>query len=127
MKKGANRVIRGVRGATTVKSNTETEILNAAEELFIKMIEKNEINPSDVASVFISTTEDLDAGFPAKGMRQIEGWQYVPVMCMREMPVPNSLKMCIRVMLHLNTDKNQTEIHHVYLREAHILRPDLEK
>lgn len=127
MKKGANRVIRGVRGATTVKSNIETEILNAAEELFIKMIEKNEINPSDVASVFISTTEDLDAGFPAKGMRQIEGWQYVPVMCMREMPVPNSLKMCIRVMLHLNTDKNQTEIHHVYLREAHILRPDLEK
>jgi chorismate mutase len=127
VKKGANRVIRGVRGATTVKSNIETEILNAAEELFIKMIEKNEINPSDVASVFISTTEDLDAGFPAKGMRQIEGWQYVPVMCMREMPVPNSLKMCIRVMLHLNTDKNQTEIHHVYLREAHILRPDLEK
>jgi chorismate mutase len=127
VKKGANRVIRGVRGATTVKSNIETEILNAAEELFIEMIEKNEINPSDVASVFISTTEDLDAGFPAKGMRQIEGWQYVPVMCMREMPVPNSLKMCIRVMLHLNTDKNQTEIHHVYLREAHILRPDLEK
>lgn len=127
MKKGANRLIRGVRGATTIKSNTEAEILNAAEELFIKMIEKNEINPSDVASVFISTTEDLDAGFPAKGMRQIEGWQYVPVMCMREMPVPNSLKMCIRVMLHLNTDKDQTEIHHVYLREAHILRPDLKK
>jgi chorismate mutase len=120
-------MIRGVRGATTVKNNTEAEILNAAEELFIKMIEKNEIHPDDVASVFISTTEDLDAGFPAKGMRQIEGWQYVPVMCMREMPVPNSLKMCIRVMLHLNTDKDQTEIHHVYLREAHILRPDLEK
>lgn len=127
MKKGANRLIRGVRGATTVKNNTEEEILQAAEELFQKMIEKNEINPNDVASVFISTTEDIDAGFPAKGMRQIEGWQYVPVMCMREMPVPNSLKMCIRVMLHLNTDKDQTEIHHVYLRGAHILRPDLEK
>lgn len=127
MKKGANKLIRGVRGATTVKTNTEDEILNAAEELFVKMIEKNEINPNDVASVFISTTEDIDAGFPAKGMRQLEGWKYVPVMCMREMPVPNSLKMCIRVMLHLNTDKDQTEIHHVYLREAHILRPDLEK
>lgn len=126
MKKGANKLIRGVRGATTVKHNTEEEILTAAEELFVKMIEKNEINPNDVASVFISTTEDIDAGFPAKGMRQLEGWKYVPVMCMREMPVPNSLKMCIRVMLHLNTDKDQTEIHHVYLREAHILRPDLE-
>jgi chorismate mutase len=126
VKKGANKLIRGVRGATTVKHNTEEEILTAAEELFVKMIEKNEINPNDVASVFISTTEDIDAGFPAKGMRQLEGWKYVPVMCMREMPVPNSLKMCIRVMLHLNTDKDQTEIHHVYLREAHILRPDLE-
>jgi chorismate mutase len=120
-------MIRGVRGATTVKSNTEVEILNAAEELFVKMIEKNEINPNDVASVFISTTDDLDAGFPAKGMRQMEGWQYVPVMCMREMPVPNSLKMCIRVMLHLNTDKSQNDINHVYLHEALILRPDLEK
>lgn len=127
MKKGANKLIRGVRGATTVKNNTEEEILTAAEELFVKMIDKNEINPNDVASVFISTTEDIDAGFPAKGMRQLEGWKYVPVMCMREMPVPNSLKMCIRIMLHLNTDKDQTEIHHVYLREAHILRPDLEK
>jgi chorismate mutase len=120
-------MIRGVRGATTVKSNTEDEIVKATEELFVKMIEKNDINPNDVASVFISATEDIDAGFPAKGMRQLEGWKYVPVMCMREMPVPNSLKMCIRVMLHLNTDKAQNEINHVYLQEAHILRPDLEK
>jgi chorismate mutase len=120
-------VIRGVRGATTVKSNSDAEIFNATEELFVNIIERNEINPNDVASVFISTTEDIDAGFPAKAMRQLEGWKYVPVMCMREMPVPNSLKMCIRVMLHLNTDKAQHNIDHVYLHEAQILRPDLEK
>jgi chorismate mutase len=120
-------MIRGVRGATTVKSNTEAEIANGTEELFIKISETNDINPKDVASVFISATEDIDAGFPAKAMRLLEGWKCVPVMCMREMPVPNSLKMCIRVMLHLNTDKDQEEIKHVYLHEARILRPDLEK
>ncbi|MCQ6277914.1 chorismate mutase [Bacillus sp. EB600] len=120
-------MIRGVRGATTVKNNTEADILNAAVELFKTMIEQNDIYPNDVASAFISTTEDINAGFPAKGLRQMEGWKYVPVMCMSEMPVPNSLKMCIRVMLHLNTEKEQNEIIHVYLKEAKILRPDLEK
>ena len=120
-------MIRWVRGATTVQNNTEADILNAAEELFKTMIEQNEICPNDVASVFISTTEDINAGFPAKGLRQMEGWKYVPVMCMSEMPVPNSLKLCIRVMLHLNTDKEQNEIIHVYLKKAKILRPDLEK
>lgn len=120
-------MIRGVRGATTVSSNIEKEIIISAEELFIKIIELNEINPEEVASVFISTTEDLDAAFPAKALRKINGWKFVPVMCMREMPVPNSLKMCLRVMLHLNTDKAQEEIKHVYLREAKVLRPDLGK
>lgn len=120
-------MIRGVRGATTVRSNTEAEIVQAAEELFVKMVEKNKINPNDIASVFISTTEDIDAGFPAKGMRALDGWKYVPVMCMREMPVPNSLQKCIRVMLHLNTDKVQNEINHVYLHGACVLRPDLER
>lgn len=120
-------MIRGVRGATTVQNNTEAEIMTAAEELYTAMIDANEINPNDVASVFISTTEDINAGFPAKGLRQMEGWKYVPVMCMSEMPVPNALKKCIRVMIHLNTEKRQNEIIHVYLKEAKVLRPDLEK
>lgn len=118
-------MLRGVRGAITVNDNTESDITKAAEELFTKMIEANNISPDAVASVFISTTEDISAAFPAKPLRQMAGWKYVPVMCMREMPVPNSLKMCIRVMLHLNTDKDQNEIIHVYLRDAKVLRPDL--
>lgn len=118
-------MIRGVRGATTVNSNTEEEIISSAEELFAKMIELNKIKPEDVASVFISTTDDINASFPAKALRKFNGWKFVPVMCMREMPVPDSLKMCIRVMLHLNTEKLQNEIVHVYLKEAHVLRPDL--
>lgn len=118
-------MIRGVRGATTVANNTEAEIIQATEELVLKMIELNEIEPDQVASVFISTTEDIYAVFPAKALRNLKGWTYVPVTCMREIPVPGSLKMCIRVMLHLNTDKAQTEIRHVYLKDAQKLRPDL--
>lgn len=120
-------MLRGVRGATTVSHNNEQEIIIAAEELFREMMKVNEINPEAVASVFISTTEDLDAAFPAKALRKLEDWTYVPVMCMRELPVPNSLKMCIRVMLHLNTDVAQQEIIHVYLNGAQVLRPDLQK
>jgi chorismate mutase len=120
-------VIRGVRGAITASSNTEEAIVSAMEDLVTNMIELNQIEPEAVASVFISTTEDLDAAFPAKTLRGFAGWTYVPVMCMREMPVPGSLKLCIRIMMHLNTAKSQQEIHHVYLRDAICLRPDLGK
>ncbi|MGG1675142.1 chorismate mutase [Neobacillus sp. NRS-1170] len=119
-------MFRGVRGATTVTANTEEAIVTATEELLAKIIEVNQIQPDTVASVFISTTEDVTAAFPAKAMRKFEGWTYVPVMCMREIPVPNSLKMCIRVMMHVNTNQNQKDIFHVYLNEAKVLRPDLD-
>lgn len=118
-------MIRGVRGATTVTSNTEEAIISAAGELLAKIIEVNHIQPDSVASVFISTTEDINAAFPAKALRKFADWTYVPVMCMREISVPNSLKMCIRFMIHVNTSLSQEEIKHVYLNEAIVLRPDL--
>jgi chorismate mutase len=125
MKKGGKKMIRGIRGATTVEHNEELEITQATEELLREMIKANDVKAGDVASVLISATEDLTAAFPAKALRNIEGWTYVPVMCMREIPVPNSLPRCIRVMMTVNTEKAQNEIHHVYLREAIQLRPDL--
>jgi chorismate mutase len=118
-------LIRGVRGAITVNQNIEEEIINATDELLAKLIEENHIQPDLVASVFISTTADIDAAFPAKALRKLEGWTFVPVMCMQEMPVPNSLKMCVRIMMHVNTTQSQEEIIHVYLKGAKILRPDL--
>lgn len=119
-------MIRGMRGAITVESNTEEKIISATEELFKQMIEENTILPEQVASVFISTTEDLNAVFPAKALRKFEGWTYVPVICMREIPIPNSLQMCVRVMMHVNTEVPQEKIVHVYLEGATVLRPDLD-
>ncbi|MFZ7945056.1 MULTISPECIES: chorismate mutase [Bacillaceae] len=118
-------MIRGMRGATTVSTNTEEDIISATEELLAKLIEVNQIQPDSVASVFISTTEDINAVFPAKALRKFAGWTYVPVMCMRELPVPNSLDMCVRIMMHVNTSLPQEQIGHVYLRNAKVLRPDL--
>ena len=117
---------RGVRGATTVASNDREEILTATRQLLALMIRLNGIESRDVASAMFSTTRDLDAEFPALAARQL-GWLDVPLMCGHEISVPGSLPLCIRVMLHWNTEKEQSEIEHVYVREANRLRPDLTK
>lgn len=118
-------MIRGIRGATTVQHDEEKEIIVAVESLLAEMIQKNEIHPDKVASVFVSVTKELQSTFPSKALRNLDGWKYVPVVCMQEIPVEGSLPFCIRIMLHLNTDKTQQEIEHVYQGEAVALRPDL--
>ena len=118
-------MIRGVRGAITVQVNTEKEIMQATDRLLHSMIVENEIAPEDVASVFISVTDDITEAFPAKVLRSLDGWSYVPVMCMKEITVSNALEKCIRVMIHVNTGKSQQEINHIYLENAVVLRPDL--
>ena len=120
-------MIRGVRGAITVEVDEETVILDAAERLVKEMIGKNAIIADDVASVFVSVTDDLTSAFPAKVIRLQEGWTYVPVMCMKEIDVPNSLQMCIRIMIHVNTNTAQKDINHIYLERAIQLRPDLKQ
>lgn len=117
---------RGVRGATTVDRNEREEILAATRQLLALMIRRNEIEPSDVASALFTTTPDVDAEFPALAARQL-GWLDVPLLCGHEMTVPGSLPLCIRVLLHWNTDKSQQDVEHIYLREAKRLRPDLTK
>jgi len=117
---------RGVRGATTVEQNDREQILSATRELLALLIRRNAIEPTDVASAVFTTTTDIDAEFPALAARQL-GWLDVPLLCSHEMSVPGSLTMCIRVMIHWNTDKRQDEIQHIYVREAKRLRPDLSK
>lgn len=118
-------MFRGVRGAITVKENNEQVIFQATDRLLKKIIHDNQIEPEQVASVFISVTDDITEAFPAKVLRSMEGWSYVPVMCMKEITVRQALDKCIRVMMHINTSKSQQEINHVYLEDAVTLRPDL--
>ncbi|ANU10670.1 chorismate mutase [Planococcus antarcticus DSM 14505] len=118
-------MIRGVRGAITVSVDQPDEILKETKRLVLEMARENKIEPDHVASVIISTTTDISSAFPAKAVRTIEEWTYVPVMCTHEMDVPGSMPLCIRVMMHVNTEQCQQEIHHVYLNEAMKLRPDL--
>lgn len=117
---------RGVRGATTVAVNEREEILVATRQLLALLIRYNGIDSRDVASAMFTTTTDVDAEFPALAARQL-GWLDVPLMCGHEMAVPGSLPLCIRVLIHWNTDKSQKEIEHVYIRDAKRLRPDLIK
>jgi chorismate mutase len=114
---------RGIRGATTVEQNDRDEILAATTELLQLLIEKNELEQEDVASAIFSVTDDLNADFPALAARDL-GWTEVALMCMREIPVPNSLGKCIRILLHVNTERSAGEIQHVYIRGAVALRPN---
>ncbi len=115
--------VRGVRGATTATANTAEEIIEATQELIAALAHFNELSTDEIASAIWTTTRDLTAEFPAKAARQI-GWADVPQMCAHEMDVPGALAMCIRVTLHVNTEKSQQEIRHVYLRGATVLRPE---
>ena len=115
---------RGVRGATTIDSNTREDILTGTRQLLALMIRQNEIEAEDVSSAIFSTTVDIDAEFPALAARQL-GWLDVPLLCTNEVDVPGSLCKCVRILVHWNTPKPQTEIRHVYIKDAIKLRPDL--
>ena len=110
-------LVRGIRGATTVEENTREGIVSRTREMLQAVIRRNDINVEDVVSVIFSVTDDLNAEFPAVAAREL-GWIYTPLMCTREIPVPGSLKNCVRVLLHVNTEKRQHEIIHVYLYGA---------
>ena len=118
-------ISRGVRGAITLDANTKVEIKNATIELLNEMIEKNEIKTSDISFAIFTLTSDLNADFPAKYARLDCGFNKVPMMCYQELEVPNSLKMCLRILLNINTNKSQDEIKHIYLKDASTLRGDL--
>ncbi len=115
--------VRGIRGATVASANTPEAIRAATRELLEALVAENGVDPEDIASVFFTTTTDLNAEHPALAARQL-GWLETALLCGHEMEVPNSLGQCIRVLIHWNTERRPAEIRHVYLHEAIRLRPD---
>ena len=115
---------RGIRGATVVENNTKEGIVEAARELLTHMVEKNGVRVEDVSCIIFTTTQDLDAEFPAAAAREL-GWSHIALLCAQEMAVPGSLASCLRILMLWNTEKSADEVHHVYLKGAKELRPDL--
>ena len=111
----------GIRGATTVEENSREAILDATKELLRCIMEENEVDKSQVAAVWFTTTRDLNAEYPALAARQM-GWMNVALLCAHEMIVPKSLPMCIRVLLLVNTEKQPEDLKYIYLKGAVGLR-----
>ncbi|MGE4170618.1 MAG: chorismate mutase [Candidatus Margulisiibacteriota bacterium] len=116
-------ICRGIRGAITVAENTKTAIVAETKLLLETLVQENDIDSEAIASIFFTATQDLNAEFPAVAGREL-GFVHVPLICMTEISVPGSLAQCIRVLIHLNTEKSQRDLVHVYLKGAAALRPD---
>ena len=113
--------VRGIRGATTADTNSKEAILEATSELLGKLIEANDVSVDDIAAVYFTATDDLDAEFPALAARQM-GWMETALMCGREMNVVDGQDRCIRVLLLVNTEKSLKDMRFVYLKGAANLR-----
>lgn len=118
--------VRGIRGATQAERDEREAILSATERLLIAIRERNHFELEDVVSALFTVTPDLRAGFPASAARRL-GWTSVPLLNFTEIPVPGDLPRCIRTMILINTTLSQSDIVHVYLDGAVVLRPDLQR
>lgn len=113
---------RGIRGATTADNNDRESIIDATKELLESIVNENDLNVSDIAAAFFTTTKDLNAEYPAVAARRSLGWTEVALSNTHEMEVPNDISRCIRVLILVNTDKKQSEINNIYLKDAINLR-----
>jgi len=115
--------VAAIRGAVQAEGNTADAILDATERLMREVIEANGLDPAEMVSALFTTTDDLDAEFPAAAARRM-GLNEVPLMCAREIPVPGAMPAVIRVMLHAYLPAGRAA-RHVYLGETRNLRADL--
>ncbi len=116
--------ILALRGATTLDIDDEPHMVERVTELLTEMLGRNAVDHDDLVSIIFTATDDLHCGFPALAARRM-GLGDVPLLCARELEVDGSTPRCVRVMMHLNSDKKRSEMRHVYLEGARGLRDDL--
>lgn len=119
-------VSRGIRGAITVEEDNASGILEATTLLLQTIQSKNEFAVDDISSILFTATKDIKSVYPAQAARAL-GWDRVPLLCFQEMEVTNSLPLCIRVLVTINTEKMSEDMVHIYLRKASTLRPDISR
>lgn len=116
-----SRTVWAIRGAITIPDDTPEEVATGVRELLEQIFTRNELAADDIISIVFTTTEDVSSMFPATAARAM-GLDEVPLLCAREIPVPGALGLCIRVLLHVHTERARAELEHVYLRGATALR-----
>ncbi|GAA0966766.1 chorismate mutase [Actinocorallia libanotica] len=116
--------VRALRGAIQVDADDRDQILEATAELVAEVMSRNGLSTDDVISVLFTATPDITAEFPALAARKL-GFTDVPLMCASELDVPHALPRVIRLMAHIETDKPRSQMQHVYLRGATVLRLDI--
>ena len=113
---------RGIRGATTASENTPDAIMEATQELLRAIAAANNVQLEDIASAIFTVTPDLNAAFAPRAAREM-GWNNVPLLSAVEVESPTGLPLCVRVLIHWNTERPPYDIRHIYLRAATKLRP----
>jgi chorismate mutase len=113
--------VRGIRGATTADENTSESILDATTDLLRHMVGANGTQIEDIAAIYFTVTQDLDAEFPPLAARRM-GWTDLALLCATEIPVPGSQDRCIRVLMLVNSEQSQRDVRFVYLKDAANLR-----
>jgi chorismate mutase len=116
--------VRAIRGAIQVEQNSAELISSATKELLLAIMEANQLGHTEIISVLLTATPDLNATFPAAAAREI-GFQSVPLLCAVEIDVPGALSRVIRAMVTVETPLTMDEISHIYLGGAKALRRDI--
>ena len=116
--------VRALRGATTIESDDVTQITVRTKELLTEMLDRNSVDKEHLISILFTATDDIHALFPAAAAREL-GLGDVPLICARELDIEGATKLCIRLMVHLETDIPRAELRHIYQYGAKGLRDDL--
>ncbi|MFP5326907.1 MAG: chorismate mutase [Acidimicrobiia bacterium] len=116
--------VRALRGATTVDEDTKDQVTSRTKALVTAMLDRNDVSKDDLISIVFTATDDVHSMFPATAAREV-GLGDVPLLCARELDIEGATPRCIRVLMHVMTDKARSELHHVYLEGARGLRDDL--
>lgn len=119
-----NRSVRALRGATTLERDDEQHLVGRVEELLAEMLERNGVEHGDIVSILFTATPDIHSAFPAVGARNM-GMGDVPLICASELDIEGAMPLCIRTMMHVETERGRSEMRHVYLHAARSLRDDL--
>lgn len=116
--------LRALRGAITLERDSRDEVMNKTQRLVNEMLARNEIEHDDIVSIIFTATDDVSSEFPATAARAA-GFGDIPLLCARELSIEGGTPLCIRILMHVDTDRSRDDLRHVYLDAARHLRDDL--